>query len=351
MMNISTLFINFINMKRNYAILAGIALTFIISLGCHWLSKLPILMIMGPMVMAIIIGMIWRSSLGVSSEMLEGSRFASKHLLRYGIILLGTRLNLQEVLATGVSLVGFAVGNVIFALLVVYGIAKLFHVEQRIALLSAVGTAICGAAAIAAISPILKAKDDEVAASVLTVAVLGTVFTVLYTLLFPWLALAPGQYGWLAGASLHEIGHVIAAAEPKGQAALDLALLMKLTRVALLVPVALGLAAAMRLRSGIRTADRTQASDAAGNTQTPMPWFIGGFLAMSALSTLGVLSSAVGQALIAAAYFLLAMGMAGLGLGVDLSTIKRSGLRTLAAALLGSVLLCGLAYAEVRWLV
>lgn len=128
---------------------------------------------------------------------------------------------------------------IIFTISVVYGLARLFKVEKRLGILTACGTAICGAAAVVAISPQIKAKDEETAIGAAMVAILGTIFTLLYTFLYPVLGLTQNGYGIFTGATLHEIAHVIAAAAPGGDGAIDMAVIVKLTRVALLVPVAI----------------------------------------------------------------------------------------------------------------
>ena len=90
-----------------------------------------------------------------------------------------------------------------------------------------------------AIAPQVKAKDDETAVGAAIIAILGTIFTLIYTLLYPVLGFSPYGYGVFSGATLHEIAHVIAAAAPGGSTAVDIAVIVKLTRVAMLVPVAI----------------------------------------------------------------------------------------------------------------
>ena len=92
--------------------------------------------------------------------------------------------------------------------------------------------------AVVAIAPQVKAKDDETAVGAAIIAILGTIFTLIYTLLYPVLGLSPYGYGVFSGATPHEIAHVIAAA-PGGSTAVDIAVIVKLTRVAMLVPVAI----------------------------------------------------------------------------------------------------------------
>lgn len=221
------------NKKVGFAL--GIGLTLVIALLAKFLAGFPFLSIMGQLVIAILIGIIWRATIGVPNSITHGTDFSSKKLLRLGIILLGMRLNLKDIVAAGPRVFLLAVIVIIFAISVVYGLARLFKVDKRLSILTACGTAICGAAAVVAIAPQIKAKDDETAIGAAIVAILGTIFTLLYTFLYPFLGLSDLGYGVFSGATLHEIAHVIAAADAGGNAAVDMAVIVKLTRVALLV--------------------------------------------------------------------------------------------------------------------
>ena len=149
------------------------------------------------------------------------------------------RLNLVDIAKAGPKVLVIAAVVITFTIFVVYGLTKVFKVEKKLGILTACGTAICGAAAVVAIAPQVKAKDDETAVGAAIIAILGTIFTLIYTLLYPVLGLSPYGYGVFSGATLHEIAHVIAAAAPGGSTAVDIAVIVKLTRVAMLVPVAI----------------------------------------------------------------------------------------------------------------
>ncbi|PWW08742.1 putative integral membrane protein (TIGR00698 family) [Paenibacillus cellulosilyticus] len=324
----------------------GIALTLLLAVIAKYAAGFPFLSIMGQLVIAIILGIAWRAAFGIPESMMSGVSFSSKKLLRYGIILLGMRLNLADIVHAGPKVLAIAVINIAFTIFAVYGIAKLMKVEKRLALLTACGTAICGAAAVVAISPQIKANDNETAIGAATVAILGTIFTLLYTVMYPILSLTAAGYGIFSGATLHEVAHVIAAAAPAGQDAVDLAVIVKLTRVALLVPVAIiiGIWVSRTERKG--NGDGKKASW----RSIPIPWFIVGFLLTSAVNTLGIIPAALANQLVLAAYLLIAMAMAGLGLHVDLLSFRRLGMKSFAAGLIGSVLLSGLGYALVTLL-
>nr|WP_256992616.1 putative sulfate exporter family transporter [Paenibacillus sp. XY044] len=315
----------------------GLCLTFVLSLLAKGLALLPFLGIMGQLVLAILLGMAYRASVGVPEYAMPGIAFSNKKLLRLGIILLGMRLNLADIVHAGPRVLLLAVINISVTLLAVYGIARLMKVDPVMSLLSACGSAICGAAAVAAIAPQVRANEQETAVSAAVVALLGTLFTLLYVGLYPLLGLSPAGYGVFAGGTLHEVAHAIAAAAPGGKEAEDMAVIVKLTRVALLVPVAV-LVGVWSSRKG-----------AAGEkSRIPIPWFVLGFLGMSGIHTLGILPESAAAQIVTAAYMLMAMAMAGLGLNVDFAVFGRKGGRPFAAALIGSCLLAGVGYALVR---
>jgi len=327
---------------RGFAL--GIALTLIIAVAAKLLAGLPFLSIMGQLVIAILIGIAWRATIGVPQEIVAGTNFSSKKLLRLGIILLGMRLDLMDIVRAGPKVFMMAVIVIVFTLSVVYGLTRLFKVDKRLGILTACGTAICGAAAVVAIAPQIKAKDEETAIGAAMVAILGTIFTLAYTFLFPVLGLSDNGYGIFAGATLHEIAHVIAAADPGGSAAVDMAVIVKLTRVALLVPVAIliGIWSSRESRKEAGAGARTE------KAKVPIPWFILGFLLVSGFNSLGIVPEQIAGYIVIAAYMLIAMAMAGLGLNVDLVSFRRLGMKSFAAGFIGSILLSLLGFGLVH---
>nr|WP_169081933.1 YeiH family protein [Paenibacillus sp. PL91]MBC9198562.1 YeiH family putative sulfate export transporter [Paenibacillus sp. PL91] len=311
--------------------LLGVVITMVIAVAAKYIAMLPFLSVMGQLVIAILLGIAYKRVAGVPEHAVGGIAFSSKRLLRFGIILLGLRLNLFDIAIAGPKVLAIAIINITVTIFVVYGLSRWLKIDKKLGILTACGTAICGAAAVVAIAPQLKASDNETAISATTVAILGTLFTLIYTFLYPVLHLSEGGYGIFSGATLHEIAHVIAAAAPGGREAVDLAVIVKMTRVAMLVPVAIII--------GLWNNRQVSHSKKQRLKNVSIPWFIVGFLAMSAINTAGILPEAIAEQLIAAAYMLIAMAMAGLGLGVDLVLFKRLGKKTFVAGLIGSLLL------------
>lgn len=319
----------------------GIAVTLLIAGIAKLATAIPYVSIVGPLVLAILFGMLWSMILPVRKEWEKGIQFSSKKLLRAGIILLGMRLNLSDIVAAGWSAFFLAIGSVCIGIGAVYGISRLLGADKTISFLTACGTGICGAAAIVAVSSQIKSKPEETAISVANIAVIGLIFTFVYTIIYPVLGLSDSAYGLFAGATLHEVANVVAAGDAGGVDALELALVVKLTRVVLLVLVAGGI--------GIWMARKNKESGEKFNIKTlPIPWFIFGFLAMSALNTTGIVSESFAAQIVSLSYLLMAMAMAGLGLNVNMVAFRKAGMKPFTACLGGTLILIGACYMAIK---
>jgi uncharacterized integral membrane protein (TIGR00698 family) len=310
--------------------LKGIALTATLAVLAGRIAEAPFFSIMGIMIISIMLGVLWKSVMEIPAGASIGITFSSKFLLRAGIILMGVRLNFNQILNAGIRVVLIDMIVIAFTLTVMIFLGKWLRVEKSLGVLIAVGTAVCGAAAIVAVAPLIGAKKEQTAISIACIAILGTIGAVFYIFLYPYLGLEPYTYGVFAGSTLHELAHVIAAGVPGGDIGSETAILVKLGRVALLIPVALVLS------YFYRTGERT---DKKGLRNLPVPWFIFGFLAMSLVNTTGLLPSSVIHFLIAASVFLMSIAMAGLGLSINMTDFKKVGRNTIVMAIVGFVAL------------
>ncbi len=326
-------------MKKGFVI--GVGLTFLLAMVAKVVTVLPYLSLVGPLVFAILLGMLWNTFLPVQAEWKDGITFSSKKLLRVGIILLGMRLNLSDIASAGWPAFVLAFGSIVVGIGAVYAFMKILKVDKMVGFLTACGTGICGAAAIVAVSSQVKAKPEETAVSVAIIAILGTLFTFMYSIFYPFLNLTEAGYGMFAGGTLHEIAHVVAAGDAGGAVALDFALVVKLTRVMLLVFVVGGISIYMAKK------DRA-AGHAFSLKNLPIPWFIFGFLAVSALYSTGVVPEFIATQIVSLSYLLMAMAMAGLGLDVKFSAFRRAGYKPFLAGLAGSLVLVIAVYAYVQ---
>ena len=324
--------------------LGGVGFTFLIAFISYFLARLPGLDHVGQLACAIIIAVGYRQVFGYPEKLRSGIQFSSKRLLRAAIILYGLKLNIDVVLHQGLSLLGRDIITIGFSIVLTLLFAKWFKADLTLALLLGIGTGICGAAAIAAVSPIIKAKDDDTAMGAGIIALIGTLFAITYTLLRPLLSLTDIQYGIWSGTSLHEIAHVALAGAPAGPDALAIALLAKLGRVFLLVPLCFILMYWMRRKGNVSQ-----------DAKIEFPWFLVGFIALSLLGSyvfgkLIIIPDAVMNSVSELTTFLLTMAMIGLGLNVSLKALKTKALRPLLAMVLTSILLSLLTYTAIKFL-
>ncbi|MDA5111043.1 YeiH family protein [Brevibacillus thermoruber] len=318
--------------------LAGVGFTFVVALLGYGLAQVPGFNRVGQLACAILIAVAYRQIWGYPEAIRPGIQFSAKRLLRLAIILYGLKLNIDVVIHEGLGLLLYGAGVIVLAIFLTLLIAKWLKADTSLSLMLGVGTGICGAAAIAAVSPIIKAKDEDTAIGVGIIALVGTIFAITYTILRPILPLSPIEYGTWSGMSLHEIAHVALAAAPAGQDGLAIGLLAKLGRVLLLVPLCFILMYWMKQKGKVD-----------GNTKIEFPWFLIGFIAMSIFGSyvLGKqipVSDGFNNGISSLTTFVLTMAMVGLGLNVNLRDLRTKASRPLIAMAITSVLLSALMF-------
>ncbi|MDQ0215592.1 putative integral membrane protein (TIGR00698 family) [Oikeobacillus pervagus] len=316
----------------------GVGFTTFIALVGTALSLLPFFGKIGAMACAILLAILYRQLFGYPEKLRTGIEFVGKFILRFAIVLYGFKLNIYLVFNDGLGLLGKGILTIIFSIAVTMLIAKWLKADPMISLLLGIGTGICGAAAIAAASPIIQSKDEDTAISVGMIALIGTIFALGYTAILPHSGLSLVSYGEWSGISLHEIAHVALAGAAGGDDALTMALLAKLSRVLLLIPVCFILVFWMKRRT---KKEKIQ-------SKIPFPWFLLGFLLTSFIGTFGMEHGVISEHSIdlisTMGTFLLTMAMTGLGLNVSFQEMKRKALRPLIALLMTSLALSTIWY-------
>lgn len=311
----------------------GLAVVLVITALAWLLAQLPGLALLGTLALALLLGVAARLLLGAVPTLLPGARFASSRLLRLGVVLLGARLQFDLLAAAGPTALLLAGAVVVVGLVAMESLGRWLGVGAGLRRVLAVGTTICGASAIAAAAPVTRADEEEAAIAVALVSLLGAAGVVGFALLAEPLGLGPRTYALLTGATLHEVGHVLAAGAAMGQEALDLSTLVKLVRVALLAPVLLLVGALVRA-SAPRTAPG-RAGPAPARRPPLLPAFLVGFLLLGVARGVGALPGAWVEPLSSASLVLTAAAMAGIGLCVDPAGLKRAGSRALLLAVAG----------------
>jgi len=313
----------------------GLGLTAALAAIAMVVAPLPGLRVLGPLSVALLLGIAWRATLSVARHHRAGVRFSARTLLRWGVILMGVRLNFALVAHAGPRIVALDALIVVAGLLGITLLGKRAGLSPGLRTAVAFGSSICGASAVGAIVPLAGATEEEASIAVGICGVLGTIGVVLYTVGAPLLRLTRTQYGVLTGSTLHEVAQVIAAAFAQGAQSGDLGTVVKLTRVLLLAPAALALTMIITVRDG--QARQGAGGLGAGLRQVPVPYFVFGFIGVATLTTVGLIPAAVASLMLQASAFLFLMAMAAMGLQVDLGSVRRTGLPALAVAAVGWV--------------
>jgi uncharacterized integral membrane protein (TIGR00698 family) len=322
----------------------GLGLAFALALAATLLADTATASTLGlsALTLAIVLGMAVGNTFYPRLEGLAdaGVDLARQRLLRLGIVLFGLRITFQDIAALGWAGVGIdalMLGST-FGLALLAGRRWLRLDAQAVVLIGA-GSSICGAAAVLATAPVVKADADHVAVAVATVVVFGTLAMFAYPLLLPLLqsaSVGDAAYGLFVGSTIHEVAQVVVAGGAAGESAAGQAVIAKMIRVMMLAPFLLALSAFW---------SRTGNAGASGprSWNVTVPWFALGFLAVAGIHSLGMLPETLVRALVLLDGFLLAMAMAALGLTTRVSAVRRAGRRPLllAALLFGWLVLGG----------
>lgn len=283
----------------------------------------------GVLTLAILFGMVLGNSVlrRLPPGLAVGVDVARGPMLRLGIVLYGLRLTVQQIAEVGWpgALSAVLMLSATFTLAVVLGV-RLLRLDRQTAVLIGAGSAICGAAAVLAVAPVVRAPVHKVSVAVATVVVFGTVSMLVYPALGGLLEMAPGAYGIFTGATIHEVAQVVVAGQALGPEAGAAAVVVKMMRVMLLAPVLVALA--LWLGQGATGREKAR------GWGVGVPWFAVAFVAVVAVNSLGLLPAPVVAALVTVDTAFLAMAMAALGLRTSLSAIRQAGPRPLLLAAL-----------------
>ncbi len=318
--------------EHRAATLSGILFVALFALASLYLAEMPWLAQAGmsSLVISIVLGIIYSNTLRhrLPNEWVPGVQFSAKQLLRLAIILYGFRVSFQQIAAVGVEGLLIDLFVVTFTLLLGYWVGvKLLKLDRHLALLISTGSAICGAAAVLAVEDVLHSEPYKATVAIGTVVLFGT------TAMFLWpalqhlgiLGMSDNQYGIFAGASVHEVAQALVAGTSISAAAGNVAVIIKMTRVLLLVPVLILLS----VNENRRQMTHTQST----NIQFGVPWFAVIFVVMIGINSLHFLSAGMVQWINQWDVFLLTMAMAAIGMETNLQKIKKVGLKPLYLAI------------------
>ncbi|MEO7059635.1 MAG: putative sulfate exporter family transporter [Lapillicoccus sp.] len=275
-----------------------------------------------------------------------GTHVASHRLLRIAVVLLGLQLGVQQLLHLGAGGAAVVVVTVAITFTGTQLLGRLLGLTRARSLLIATGFSICGASAVAAMEEVAGGDEDDTGVAIALVTLCGSLAILLLPALRGPLGLDPVAFGSWVGASVHDVGQTVATAN-RVPGALTSAVVVKLSRVILLAPLVAGVAVAHRRRAV--KAPAAESAQASATRRPPLlPLFVAGFLGAIALASTGVLPASWLHVAKVAQEILLAAALFGLGTGIRLSLLRRTGGRALALGLLSWLLVGAVAYAGVR---
>lgn len=296
--------------------------------------------VLEPLVLGLILGIAIRSIWGVPAIFLPGIAFAAKQVLEFAIVLLGASLDLHQLAHAGSKILLAVLISVSVTLVTGIVIGRAAGLGTRLAILVAVGNAICGNSAIAAVAPAIRAKKEEVASAIALTAVFGVGVVLTLPLLIPVFDLSHERYGVIAGLTVYAVPQVLAATFPVSVESGQIGSLVKLTRVLLLGPV-VALFAWWTARGEERdernekrdAPDRPEIGTTASSTLSSffsslfsyLPWFVIGFVLLAILRTVNVIPDSTGADVQNVSKVLTAVAMTALGLTVDVKSVRKGG--------------------------
>ncbi len=324
-------------------LLPGLMLTAGISaLALHTGSQLTYVT---PLIASMGIGMLLRNTFIIPETYKPGIFFSMRQILRLAVALLGIRITVNNILELGWDGLAIALIPLILTLLFTVIMGKFFKMPQRTYLLLGVGTSICGASAILTAGSLTKARDDDIIVAISSITVFGTISMLSYPFLYKFgiLPLTEIQYGQWVGASIHEVAQVVTAAFAGGNKAGEMGILIKLTRVAALIPVAFIIS--FLVNSGIIKSEGSQTEKA-----ITFPLFLLGFLGMAILNSLNFFTPKAVRWVEFFDMFLFTMAMAGMGLETDFRQLLKIGFRPFFLSLFSTAFIALISLLLILWL-
>ncbi len=312
------------------ALLPGLAAVGLVTAAATFLGGLA--PIVGAPVIAIITGIVISVVRRPSPAMGPGIAFASKKILQASVVVLGFGLSLGQVLASGARSLPVLIGTLAAALGMAWLAGKLLRLPKDLTTLVGVGTAICGASAIAATDAVINADEADVSYAIATIFTFNVVAVLLYPSIGHALGFSQRTFGTWAGTAINDLSSVVAASTIYGHAATTTGVVVKLTRTLAILPIALGLAFMRRSqRSGSGTGPERQRF----SLGSVVPMFILVFVAAVCANTIGLVPAGWHGGLSESATWMITAALAAIGLSTDVGHIRRAGLRPIA---LGAIL-------------
>jgi len=314
-------------------VINGILFVALFSGSAFYISETKLMQYLSfsPLIIGIILGMIYANTLRrhLPEEWVPGIIFCSKKLLRLAIVLYGFKLTFQNVEQVGIEAILTDLAVIIGTIVLGMSVGKLLGIDGELSLLTATGSAICGAAAVLGVEPVLNNNPYKTAVAVSTVVLFGTTAMFLYPVLYRmgFLDLTPSQWGIYTGATVHEVAHVVGAGNAMGTGIVSTAIIVKMIRVIFLAPVLLVYAVMISRR-------HRKNGPTVGKKKITVPWFAFGFIAVIIFNSFDLLPGVVVSDISYCDTFLLTMAMTALGMETDFNKFKQAGVKPFLLALI-----------------
>jgi len=292
-----------------------------------------------PLVIGIVLGIFYANTLHnhIPSAWGTGITFSGKKILRFAIVFYGFRITFQQIMEVGMS--GFMVSLIMLSTTFILGTylgVKMFKMDRDTSMLTASGASVCGAAAVLATEPVLKAEGYKTAVAVSMVVLFGTISMFLYPVLYTtiiepatgYLHMTPEQFGIYVGGTIHEVAQVVAvpASVPGAPEVMaDSAVIVKMTRVIMIAPMLIVLGIYLSLEA-------KKSGSTAGGVKLVIPWFAVYFIGMAGFNSLNLVPANIVGVINEIDTFLLTMAMTALGMGTIFSKFKGLGLAPIYSA-------------------
>jgi uncharacterized integral membrane protein (TIGR00698 family) len=298
------------------------------------LSTVVLPPVVSEVTIAILLGLVvGRVRVVRSAPLGPGLKFAAESLLRLGIVFLGAKLSVQQIAGIGLPAAAIIAVTMAAALTVVLILSRLANVDSRLAVLLSVGAAVCGNSAVVATAPVISARARDVAYAVATVTLFGTIAVFVYPLIGRTASLGDAVFGLWAGIAINDTSQVVAASSAYSPGAFEVATVVKLIRNTLMAPLLVAIAWAWHRRTGL-------SGDTRAGIRRAVPLFVVGFLALSALRSVGAIDAGLAGSLETAARALILVALAAVGLNVRVEELRMVGPRPLLIGL-GAALVIG----------
>ena len=310
--------------KERLLFLLGIAICFAVAGVSVFLEELIPGGLLGASIIALFMGAIINSFFH-PEWMKPALKFTSKRILKAAIVLLGASLSVSTIMSVG-KMTFFVM---IFTFAMCFGggyfIRKLFGLNWKLSNLISAGTGICGGSAVAAIAPVIDADDKDIAFAMSSTFLFDMVMIALYPLMGKALGMSDIAYGIWAGTSVNDTASVVASGYAFSETAGDFATMVKLTRTIAIIPTVLVFA-----WIGVRMKKKEMQTTGVGNKVNMMkiiPWFIGGFLLLAIINSVGLIPANVSGIMKGTSKFLMVTALAAIGLNTSLLDFKKAGLK------------------------